>query len=97
MSIVKSFSFLSVHSLVIVIFSVAFYMKNTESVFTTVNIFKIVVLSSLIMGALTTLQARDSQILLSVLTKSERVTFCTFYTIVKFLQFDYSLFQLEFI
>lgn len=95
MSIVKSFSFLSVHSLVIVIFSVAFYMKNTESVFTTVNIFKIVVLSSLIMGALTTLEARDSHILLSVFSKTEYVTLYTFYT--KFLQFDYSLFQLEFI
>ena len=57
MSIVKSFTFLSVHSLVIIIYSVAFYMKNSDSLFTTVNVFKIVVLSSLIMGAMTSLEA----------------------------------------
>ena len=65
MSIVNSFTFLSVHSLVIIIYSVAFYMKNTDSLFTTVNIFKIVVLSSLIMGAMTSLEVRCSRLVIN--------------------------------
>ena len=50
LAITQSFTFMSSHVLIILIYSVAFYMKNTEDFFTTSTVFTVVMLSTFIVG-----------------------------------------------